>query len=43
MPVWGERLYAMGQGERGELGISEIIGKIVAYLDTIQDRRQAMR
>jgi mono/diheme cytochrome c family protein len=43
MPVWGERLYAMGAGERGELGISEIIGKIVAYLDTIQDRRQAMR
>jgi mono/diheme cytochrome c family protein len=43
MPVWGERLYAMGQGERGELGINEIIGKIVAYLDTIQDRRQAMR
>ena len=43
MPVWGERLYAMGQGERGELGISEIIGKIVAYLDTIQDRRRAMR
>jgi len=43
MPVWGERLYAMGAGDRGELGISEIIGKIVAYLDTIQDRRQAMR
>jgi mono/diheme cytochrome c family protein len=43
MPVWGERLYATGAGERGELGISEIIGKIVAYLDTIQDRRQAMR
>jgi mono/diheme cytochrome c family protein len=43
MPVWGERLYAMGAGERGELGISEIIGKIVAYLDTIQDRRRASR
>jgi len=43
MPVWGERFYALGQGERGELGISEIIGKIVAYLDTIQDRRRAMR
>ena len=43
MPVWGERLYSMGEGERGELGISEVIGKIVAYLDTIQDRRQAMR
>jgi len=43
MPVWGERLYAMGAGERGELGISETIGKIVAYLETIQDRRRAMR
>jgi mono/diheme cytochrome c family protein len=43
MPVWGERLYSMGQGERGEVGISEIIGKIVAYLDSIQDRRRAMR
>jgi len=43
MPVWGERLYATGEGERGELGISEVIGKIVAYLDTIQDRRRAMR
>ena len=43
MPVWGERLYAMGEGERGELGISEIIGKIVAYLDTVQDRRRALR
>lgn len=43
MPVWGERFYGVGQGERGELGISEIIGKIVAYLETIQDRRRAMR
>ena len=43
MPVWGEQLYAMGQGERGELGIGEIIGKIVAYLETIQDRRRASR
>jgi mono/diheme cytochrome c family protein len=43
MPVWGERLYAVGQGDRGEMGISEIIGKLVAYLDTIQDRRRAMR
>jgi len=43
MPVWGERLYALGQGERGELGIGEIIGKIVAYIETIQDRRRAMR
>ncbi|HVN28134.1 MAG TPA: c-type cytochrome [Candidatus Binataceae bacterium] len=43
MPVWGERFYALGQGDRGELGISEIIGKIVAYLDTIQDRRRASR
>ena len=43
MPVWGEKLYEMGQGERGEYGIGEIIGKIIAYLDTIQDRRTAMR
>ena len=43
MPVWGERLYASGEGERGELGIGEIIGKIVAYLDTIQDHRRASR
>jgi len=43
MPVWGERFYALGEGDRGELGISEVIGKIVAYLDTIQDRRRAMR
>jgi len=43
MPVWGERLYAMGEGERGELGISEVMGKLVAFLDTIQDRRQTMR
>jgi mono/diheme cytochrome c family protein len=43
MPVWGERLYAMGEGERGELGIGEVMGKIVAYLDTIQDRRRATR
>jgi len=43
MPVWGERLYALGQGDQGEMGIGEIIGKIVAYLETIQDRRRAMR
>ena len=43
MPVWGEKLYEVGQGERGEYGIGEIIGKIIAYLDTIQDRRTAMR
>ena len=43
MPVWGERLYELGQGDRGELGIGEVIGKIIAYLDTIQDRRTAMR
>jgi mono/diheme cytochrome c family protein len=43
MPVWGERFYALGQGDRGEMGISEVIGKIVAYLDTIQDRRRASR
>ena len=43
MPVWGEKLYAMGEGDRGETGISEVIQKIVAYLDTIQDHRHAMR
>jgi len=43
MPVWGERLYELGQGERGEYGIGEVIGKIIAYLNTIQDRRTAMR
>jgi mono/diheme cytochrome c family protein len=43
MPVWGERLYVMGEGHRGELGIGEVIGKIVAYLNTIQDHRRAMR
>ncbi len=43
MPVWGEKLYEMGQGERGEYGIGEVIGKIIAYLDTIQDQRTSMR
>ena len=43
MPVWGEKLYEVGAGERGEYGIGEVIGKIIAYLDTIQDRRTAMR
>src|SRR5271166_5933035 len=43
MPVWGEKLYEMGQGERSEYGIGEVIGKIIAYLNTIQDRRTAMR
>jgi mono/diheme cytochrome c family protein len=43
MPVWGERLYELGHGERGELEIGEIIGKIIAYLNTIQDRRTASR
>jgi hypothetical protein len=32
----------MGEGERGELGIGEVIGKIVAYLNTIQNHRRAM-
>lgn len=43
MPVWGEKLYELGEGKRGELGIAEVIGKIIAYLDTIQDRRTADR
>jgi mono/diheme cytochrome c family protein len=43
MPVWGERLYELGQGEKGESGIGEVIAKIIAYLGTIQDRRTAMR
>jgi mono/diheme cytochrome c family protein len=43
MPVWGEKLYELGHGEKGETGISEVIAKIIAYLNTIQDRRTAMR
>ncbi len=43
MPVWGERLYELGHGEKGEYGIGEVIDKIIAYLGTIQDRRTAMR
>jgi mono/diheme cytochrome c family protein len=43
MPVWGEKLYEMGAGERGEYAIGEVIGKIIAYLNTIQDRRTVMR
>jgi mono/diheme cytochrome c family protein len=43
MPVWGEKLYETGAGERGEYGIGEVLGKIIAYLNTIQDRRTAMR
>ena len=43
MPVWGERFYATGAGVRGELGIGEITGKLVAYLATIQDHRRATR
>lgn len=38
MPVWGERLYEVGQGEMGETRVGEVIAKIIAYLDTIQDR-----
>ncbi len=41
MPVWGEQLYKQGASERGEMGIGEVIGDIIAYLDTIQDRRTA--
>jgi mono/diheme cytochrome c family protein len=43
MPVWGERLYEVGQGKKGETGIGDVIAKIIAYLGTIQDRRTAMR
>jgi mono/diheme cytochrome c family protein len=43
MPVWGEKLYELGQGEKGEKGIGDVIAKIIAYLNTIQDRRTAMR
>jgi mono/diheme cytochrome c family protein len=38
MPVWGEKLYELGHGEKGEAGISDVIAKIIAYLNTIQDR-----
>jgi hypothetical protein len=31
-----EVLNRHSQGERGEYGINEMIGKLVAYLDTIQ-------
>ena len=27
MPVWGEKFYEIGQGEKGEVGISEVIGE----------------
>jgi len=43
MPVWGEKLYELGHGEKGETGIGDVIAKIIAYLNTIQDRRTAMR
>ncbi len=43
MPVWGERLYEVGQGEKGETGVGQVIAKIMVYLNTIQDRRTAMR
>src|SRR6202162_2478404 len=43
MPVWGEKLYELGHGEKGEAGISDVIAKLIAYLNTIQDRRTAMR
>ena len=43
MPVWGERLYEIGQGERVSTGVGQVIAKIIVYLNTIQDRRTAMR
>jgi mono/diheme cytochrome c family protein len=43
MPVWGEKLYELGHGEKGEAGVSDVIAKLIAYLNTIQDRRTAMR
>ncbi len=43
MPVWGEKFYELGHGEKGEAGISDVIAKLIAYLNTIQDRRTAMR
>jgi mono/diheme cytochrome c family protein len=43
MPVWGAKLYELGHGEKGETGIGDVIAKIIAYLNTIQDRRTAMR
>ena len=41
MPVWGERFYTTGAGNEGESGISETLRKIIAYLNTIQDRKTA--
>jgi hypothetical protein len=43
MRVWGERLYVVGDVNRGEMEVGEIIGKIIAYLNTIQDHRTAQR
>jgi hypothetical protein len=43
IPVWGEKLYERGHGEKGEKGIGDVIDKIIAYLNTIQYRRTAMR
>ena len=43
MPVWGEKLYELGHGAQGEAGISDVIAKLIAYLNTIQDHRTAMR
>ncbi len=43
MPVWGEQLYASGAGTKGEEGIGAVLAKIVAYLNSIQDRRTAGR
>jgi mono/diheme cytochrome c family protein len=43
MPVWGEQLYASGAGNKGEAGIGAVLAKIVAYLNSIQDRRTAGR
>ena len=42
MPVWGEKLYAAGEAPRAELSIGETIGKIIAYLNTIQSHRTAL-
>jgi len=43
MPVWGEKLYQLGEGDGGDIAVGGVIGKIIAYLNTIQDRRTAAR
>jgi hypothetical protein len=41
---FGERSFtSLGTVKKGEKGIGDVIDKIIAYLNTIQYRRTAMR